>query len=197
MSARFAPGAWRRASIGALVPVLPAILVAESLLLLSVLAALGVLWFHRDPSRESPSRGIVSPADGRITVIRAEGDRVRVGIFMGLRDVHINRAPAGGTVESVEHVPGGHLPAFSKEAERNERLHIDYGRYKVTLIAGTVARRIWPYVEPGASTVQGQRIAHVTFGSRADVLLPPGTSLDALCVEKGQTVRAGETVLLE
>ncbi|AOW81163.1 phosphatidylserine decarboxylase [Halodesulfurarchaeum formicicum] len=156
-----------------------------------------VVWFHRDPDREPPDSGVLSPADGTVTVLRTEGDRVRVGVFMNVTDVHVNRSPVAGEITGVEHVPGGHWPAFSKEAERNERLHIDYEELRVTLIAGTVARRIHPHVQSGATVSRGERIGHVSFGSRADVLLPPRFEMADVTVKTGETVRAGESVLAE
>lgn len=191
---RIAPGTLRLAAI-------PLGLAAALLALSSgwgfVAIVLGgfVFWFHRDPDREPPVEGVLSPADGRVSVVRTEGDRVRVGVFMGVTDVHVNRAPVSGTVERIEHVPGAHRPAFSKESDRNERVVMDLGDVEVTLIAGWFARRIHPYVEDGDRIERGARIGHVSFGSRADVLLPASIDPESVAVEPGETVRAGETVL--
>ena len=190
-----ASGAWRYAAacfVAAVVAVVvfpPGAAVALSL-------GVAVLWFHRDPGRKPPESGIVAPADGRVSVLREEGDRVRVGIFMNVTDVHVNRAPVAGTVESVEHRPGAYKPAFSKESDRNERVVIDCGDYQIALIAGWFARRIHPYVEAGDDLVRGQRIGHVSFGSRADVVLPPRYDRDDVRVAVDETVTAGETRLV-
>lgn len=189
-----APGAWRLARIP-FICAIPLVVLSPPLAIACVGFAVAVLWFHRDPTRSPPPTGIVAPADGRISVIRAEGDRVRVAVFMNVTDVHVNRAPEAGTVTAVEHTPGRHLPAFNKESERNERVRIDCGEYEVTLIAGAVARRIHPYVAPGDDLERGDRIGHVSFGSRADVLLPPSYDLDDVRVSKRQRVHAGETVI--
>ena len=190
-----ASGAWRYAAacfVAAVVAVVvfpPGAAVALSL-------GVAVLWFHRDPGRNPPESGIVAPADGRVSVLREEGDRVRVGIFMNVTDVHVNRAPVAGTVESVDHRPGAYKPAFSKESDRNERVVIDCGDYQIALIAGWFARRIHPYVEAGDDLVRGQRIGHVSFGSRADVVLPPRYDRDDVRVAVDETVTAGETRLV-
>ena len=190
-----ASGAWRYAAacfVAAVVAVVvfpPGAAVALSL-------GVAVLWFHRDPGRNPPESGIVAPADGRVSVLREEGDRVRVGIFMNVTDVHVNRAPVAGTVESVEHRPGAYKPAFSKESDRNERVVVDCGDYQIALIAGWFARRIHPYVEAGGDLVRGQRIGHVSFGSRADVVLPPRYDRDDVRVAVDETVTAGETRLV-
>jgi phosphatidylserine decarboxylase len=189
-----APGGWRLARIPLALAV-PLVLLAPPVAVGCLLAAAVTLWFHRDPRRSPPPAGVVAPADGRVSTISQEGDRVRIAVFMNVTDVHVNRAPAPGTVEAVEHTPGRHLPAFSKDSERNERVRIDCGRYGVTLIAGAVARRIHPYVEPGDELARGDRIGHISFGSRADVLLTSSYTPEDVRVVEGQRVRAGETVV--
>jgi phosphatidylserine decarboxylase len=189
-----APGARRRA-LGALLVALPVTPLSPPAGAALVAFALGTLWFLRDPERTPAGDGVLAPADGRVSVVREERERVRVGVFMNVTDVHVNRAPVDGTVESVEHRPGAHRPAFSKESERNERVDVDCGDYDLSLIAGAFARRIHPYVEAGDELRRGERVGHITFGSRADVLLPPAYDPDDLRVTEGDRVRAGETVL--
>ncbi|WP_458204728.1 protein sorting system archaetidylserine decarboxylase [Haladaptatus sp. NG-SE-30] len=191
---QLAPDAWRYAA--------PPFLLAGPVGFLSppgtlALLALGIaiLLFFRDPDRTPPSEGVLSPADGRVSVIREEGDRVRVGVFMNVTDVHVNRAPLAGMVESVEHEPGKHRPAFSKESDRNEKVHVRFSEYDLTLIAGAFARRIHPYVEAGDALARGDRLGHIAFGSRADVLLPESFDVTDVAVGKGERVRAGETVI--
>jgi phosphatidylserine decarboxylase len=189
-----APGAWRYARIPLALSI-PFALLAPPVAAACLLVGVGVLWFHRDPERSPPPEGIVAPADGRVSVIRREGDRIRIAVFMNVTDVHVNRTPAPCRIESVEHTPGSHRPAFSKGSERNERVTIDCGEYELTLIAGTVARRIHPYVEAGDRLARGERIGHISFSSRADVLLPADYDESSVRVSIGQHVRAGETVV--
>ena len=155
-------------------------------------------------ARPPPADGVVAPADGVVSVVRTEehdGDaRVRVGVYMSALNVHVNRVPLGGTVAAVEHVPGGNRLAFSKDSEHNERVHVDVEGahdYRVTLIAGAFARRIHPYVAAGDDLARGERLGHISFGSRADVLLPAGVVEEDLLVSEGETVRAGETRIAE
>ncbi|OYX07660.1 MAG: phosphatidylserine decarboxylase [Sphingomonadales bacterium 32-68-7] len=183
--------------------------------------SLGVFAFFRDPERVVPQGGdlIVSPADGMVSLISqvlpprelqagdAEGRPglgtepvTRISIFMSVFDVHINRAPVGGTVRRVVYVPGRFLNAdLDKASEENERQHVlierpDGRPLGLTQIAGLVARRIVPFVKPGDIVAAGQRIGLIRFGSRVDVYLPQGTDSRVLL---GQTVIAGETVLAE
>ena len=186
-----------------------------------LLASLGVFAFFRDPERVVPQghNFIVSPADGLITQIgevappselqgldpqgfRGLGSEpvTRISIFMSVFDVHINRAPVGGTVRRVVYIPGKFLNAdLDKASDENERQHIlierpDGRPIGCTQIAGLVARRIVPFIKPGDIVAAGQRIGLIRFGSRVDVYLPQGTDARVLL---GQTVIAGETVLAE
>jgi len=180
-----------------------------------------VLAFFRDPARVVPQddRNIISPADGLVTLIQkvvppreltlddGSGTRpltsdpvTRVSIFMSVFDVHINRAPIGGTVRRVIYIPGKFVNAdLDKASDDNERQHVMIERGDgVTLcftqIAGLLARRIVPFVKPGDMIASGQRIGLIRFGSRVDVYLPQGTEPRVLL---GQRVVAGETVLAE
>lgn len=178
-----------------------------------------VLAFFRDPVRVTPQdeRAIVAPADGLVTLISKvappreltmdDGSGTaplsaepvtRVSIFMSVFDVHINRAPIGGTVKRVIYIPGRFVNAdLDKASEENERQHLlieraDGARICFTQIAGLVARRIVPFVKPGDIIASGQRIGLIRFGSRVDVYLPAGTEP---LVVMGQKTIAGETVL--
>lgn len=180
-----------------------------------------ILAFFRDPQRVTPQdeRAIVSPADGLITLIQKvdppreltiddgtgvpglpAGPVTRISIFMSVFDVHINRAPIGGTVRRVVYIPGKFMNAdLDKASEENERQHIliergDGVRIGFTQIAGLIARRIVPFVKPGDFLAVGQRVGLIRFGSRVDVYLPAGTEPKVLM---GQKVIAGETVLAE
>jgi len=182
---------------------------------------LGILAFFRDPERVVPQdeRMIVSPADGLVSLIMqveppaellvddgsgarglAPGPVTRISIFMSVFDVHINRAPIGGTVRRVVYIPGRFVNAdLDKASEENERQHVLIERpdglaIGFTQIAGLVARRIVPFVKPGDMVAVGQRVGLIRFGSRVDVYLPAGTDAKVVL---GQTVIAGETVLAE
>ncbi|WP_336024036.1 protein sorting system archaetidylserine decarboxylase [Halobellus salinisoli] len=195
---RFAPGV-RRFAIPTFAAAAVLSVLAPPLSVVALAVGGFVAWFFRDPDRRPSGPGVVSPADGRVSVIRKEGEQLRVGVFMNVTDVHVNRAPFAGRVERVTHRPGKHLPAFSKESERNERVDIDVatdeGPAELSLIAGAFARRIHPYVERGEELSRAQRIGHIDFGSRADVLLPPTYGREDLLVEEGDRLRAGESIV--
>jgi phosphatidylserine decarboxylase len=154
--------------------------------------------FFRDPERSCPEGGLLAPADGRVVAVdRLEDGRWRIATYMGLRNVHVNRSPADATIRSVKRWPGGHLPAFDKDSERNERVHWQLetanGQVELVQIAGALARRIVPYHAPGDRLQRGERIGLIRFGSRVDVTLPPGLMPG---VAVGDRLRAGESRLV-
>lgn len=163
---------------------------------LALLAFLFLLWFFRDPER-SVGEEVVSPADGKVLAVDAGPHEARLTIFMAPTSVHVNRCPLSGRIEQLTYHRGGHVPAFKKESERNERLELDLstgkGPVRVRLIAGTVARRIHPYVTPGAEVKKGDRIGLIAFGSRCELVLPG--SAFRFTVEPGTWVKAGETTV--
>ncbi len=207
------------AVITAAASLLTALLAWETIAWPLAFLTLGLAAFFRDPERVVPQdeRLILSPADGvvsliaqveppaELTVDDGSGTRglpagpvARVSIFMSVFDVHINRAPVGGTVRRVVYIPGKFMNAdLDKASEENERQHLLIERFDglaigFTQIAGLLARRIVPFVKPGDLVAGGQRVGLIRFGSRVDVYLPAGT--DAAVV-LGQKVVAGETAL--
>ena len=170
------------------------------------LAFIGVIWFFRDPERrpsDDPA-AIVAPADGRVVEVdqdaefaAAGGRGRRISIFLSVFDVHINRAPAAGTIRSSEHSPGAFFDARRPEAAgRNERrdwiIETGHGPCAVAQIAGLIARRIVAWSRPGDRVAIGERIGMIRFGSRTDLLLPASAEV---AVRVGDRVRGGETVV--
>ena len=166
---------------------------------LAVLAAL-VVWFYRDPARTAPDGDglFISPADGRVVEIsEAEhpftGPSVKVGIFMNVFSVHVNRAPCMGRVDYLEYVPGKKIAAFApKASEVNERnlvgLSTPYGPVLMVQIAGLLARRIVCRLRRGEVLEAGQRYGMIRLGSRVDIYLPKDVRLLA---KHGDKVYAG------
>ncbi len=165
-----------------------------------------MLYFFRDPERTVPlGSGIfVSPADGKVVLVQETREEryirdevVQVSIFMSPLDVHVNRAPCDGAVESVVHTPGRFLSANRPEASfQNENIAMllgtEHGRVLVRQVAGFIARRAVCRVKPGESLKRGERYGVIKFSSRVDLYLPKGTILR---VREGDRVRAGETVI--
>jgi len=162
------------------------------------------IMFFRDPERKT-GNGIVACADGKIREIseineKGIGESICVSTFMNVHNVHVNRAPFDGTVKDIVHISGVHLPAFKKESEKNERavifLDTNIGQIKIVLIAGTLARRIVPYVNRWDKIKKGSRIGIIRLGSRVNLYLPK-KAVKKICVKKGERVIAGEDSIAE
>jgi len=159
--------------------------------------------FYRDPPRHLPERNgvfAVAPADGRVVQVAADETGLHISIFLSVFDVHVKRAPVGGRVTALEHVPGRYLPAFRREAStENERvtLRIDSpsaGPVACTQVAGLLARRIQNWVAEGDTLTAGARYGLIHFGSRVDLVLPPRFRP---LVRAGAHVKGGATPLAE
>jgi phosphatidylserine decarboxylase len=165
-----------------------------------------VLFFFRDPERTVPEgKGVVvSPADGRVIVIKEiyEPDYLKqevkqVSIFLSVFNVHVNRAPIGGTIETVRYNPGKFLVAsVDKASLDNEQTGVVIfdGRNRVLVkqIAGLIARRIVCYAKPGDTLSAGERYGLIRFGSRVDLFLPKNTDL---MVKVGDRIKGSRDVI--
>lgn len=173
---------------------------------LFVLLFLFFPFFFRDPPRDIPDNPnvIVSPADGRVTDIETacldgtDGLAMRrIGIFLSVFDVHVQRFPYCGTVEKVEYSKGQFHAAFSQKAATNNEsnsvyLKTENGPMVVRQIAGLIARRIVCNAAAEKKVVKGDRLGIIMFGSRVEILIPE--HMDVL-VHTGDRVRAGETIV--
>ena len=173
---------------------------------LAALLLAGLLLFFRDPSRQPPADplALVSPADGKVICVDEAKDPCfklgqfrRVGIFLSVLDVHVNRSPCEGQVKKTHYSAGEFLDARHLEVDlRNENqtwwLQAPRGPVLVRQIAGLIARRIVAWKKPGESVGRGERIGMIRFGSRTDLYVPLSCSIQ---VRVGQRVKGGETVL--
>jgi len=172
-----------------------------------------VLYFFRDPRRTIPTDAdaIVSPADGTIAEITEidhydffDGPAVRIGLFLSIFNVHINRAPRAARVVDMHYKPGEFLNALNPEsALRNEFMWIGFEeakeidrperRFAVRAISGLIARRIVCVLRPGQAVGRGEKFGMIKLGSRTELILPR----DAVQVEiaVGEKVQAGSSVL--
>ena len=167
-------------------------------------------FFFRHPKRVAPNdpKAILAPADGEVCVVDwalppaelglGEDPLPRVGIFLSVLDVHVQRSPVTGTVTATSHTPGEFLPADDLRAgdanERNAiRVTMDSGTsIGVVQIAGLIARRIICDVKESDRVQRGQTYGLIRFGSRVDTYLPAGT---APRVGVGQRMIGGETII--
>jgi phosphatidylserine decarboxylase len=165
--------------------------------------------FERSPSRPLNPKEVLSPADGKVVVLRDAQEEmylkktcVHVAIFMNPLDNHVQRAPFDGEVVRKEYYPGKFLAAYDDKADLvNEQAHLLVelkGRAKekmlIKQIAGFLCRRVRTTPGLGDSIVRGKRIGRILLGSRVDVFLPKGFKP---AVKVGDKVLSGVTVLGE
>ena len=162
-----------------------------------------VAYFFRDPDRQIPSgKGlVVSPADGKVVVVEpingSEGAGTLVSIFLSVFDVHVNRTPIEGRVSAIEYRRGKFMIATDRRASvENEQSVITFespvGPIVCKQIAGLIARRIVYWIKAGSAVGRGDRFGLIKFGSRVDLILPAGVSVE---VRKGDRVKGGESVI--
>jgi len=162
--------------------------------------------FFRDPERQMPEGEelIVSAADGVVAdIVEIEEHEVlktkclRVGVFLSVFDVHVNRAPIAGKITYVQHHPGLFLDARHLEcSEKNEALTWAFEGKSATLVVrqltGAIARRIVPWSKVGDEVPKGHRFGMIRFGSRTEVYLPLSAKV---AVAVGDRVSGAETII--
>jgi phosphatidylserine decarboxylase len=157
-------------------------------------------WFFRDPERPIPAGPVaVSPADGRVMCVVAEGERqTRISIFLDIFDVHVNRSPISGIITGITYQRGKFLVASREVASAENEMNIvtvraeDGTKVIFKQIAGLVARRIICTKQVGDFVQAGERIGMIKFGSRVDVIFGPEWRVE---VSPGTHVTAGSSVL--
>ena len=168
--------------------------------------------FFRDPERKVPVEqdAVVSPADGKVSDITEiehdeliGGPAVRVGIFLSVFNVHVNRSPCDGRVVSVAYRQGKFINAMNhgQASDQNESNTIVLAEPKgerniavVKQIVGLIARRIVCTVEKGETLQRGQRIGMIKFGSRTELTLAKWLD-PKIQVKIGDMVRGASDVI--
>jgi phosphatidylserine decarboxylase len=181
-----------------------------------------MLMFFRDPRREIPldETALLSPADGTITDISETevpelgGRALRIGMFLSIFNVHINRMPCSVRVESIQYKKGKFKNAMSPESGRvNEsndilavRLSGSGDKLLVRQVSGAIARHIVCEAREASEYRQGEPFGMIKFGSRTELYLPLGegklqegvftNGSFEVTVKIGDKVRAGLTPLV-
>ncbi len=198
--------------LGVAVPLFVPLWLLISVETLLMVVFVWVLSFFRDPDRKIPLEAdlLLSPADGRVTDVDIvdesdyiEGPAHRIGIFLSIFNVHINRAPCKVKVEKISYKKGRYKNAMSAQsAQVNEsndlamlRLASPQDKLIVRQISGAIARRIVCAVQPGKELTSGEKFGMIKFGSRTELYLPVRQGVKML-VSPGDKVKAGLTPLV-
>jgi phosphatidylserine decarboxylase len=184
---------------------------------------LGITWllwlavaaFFRVPARQivADPAALVSPADGTVRDVEVVEDHgielfagqklMRIGIFLSVLDVHVNRAPCDMTVQYRKYKEGRFLDARDNRcAKENEALVIAgtgsaAGRQfpvAVRQVSGAIARRIVCVPQPGDVLKKGAIYGMIKFGSRTELYFPCESGI-TVCVRPGDKVRSGSSLM--
>lgn len=174
--------------------------------------------FFRDPKRKIPAEGniLVSPADGTIKdikVVRAleyseifgDAEVLRIGIFLSVFNVHLNRAPCDIIVNRIIYKKGKFYDARDgraiKENESNSILckgNVSGFEFPLAIkqISGAIARRIVCPVNINDKFKRGDRFGMIKFGSRTEIYLPKNENF-IIKIKIGDKLKAGESAIVE
>ena len=174
--------------------------------------------FFRDPERKitAGNNVLVSPADGTVKDIEVLkvpeyseifGDAaiLRIGIFLSVFNVHLNRAPCDMTVKRVIYKEGRFYDARDaraiKENESNAVLckgNIPGFEFPLVIkqISGTIAKRIVCPVNINDKFKKGDRFGMIKFGSRTEVYIPKSENF-ILKRAIGDKLKAGESIIID
>jgi len=178
---------------------------------LIVLPVLGWLFaFFRDPDRSIPAGPnlMISPADGTVSDIGEVehpdlgGACTRVGIFLSVFNVHVNRSPCLAKVLAITYKPGSFGSALNHSAasannESNSIVLADESGQTIAVvkqISGLIARRIVCTAAVGDTLARGQHIGMIKFGSRTELYIANRLS-PVVNVQIGQKVRGGADII--
>ena len=202
----FAPEGYPFVLVPALAGIFAWVFGYHALTIVLVVLMLGCIAFFRDPRRASdaPPDVVLAPADGKVLSVgpapapmTGRGLSQQVSIFMSPANVHVNRAPIGGTVREAGWFPGKKFPAFrDKASDLNEHSFVviegDLGAVAYKQIAGAMARRVVCDLTAGQAVRRGERVGLIKFGSRVDLFLPGDAVVE---VAPGLRTRAGITAV--
>lgn len=180
---------------------------AAELVLFALLA--WSLSFFRNPQRQIPRDDslLLAPADGTVRDIETVdetnfigGPALRIGIFLSVFNVHINRCPCDAKVEKITYRRGKFLnamnPLAGKVNESNDvamvRTKRPNDRLLVRQVSGAIARRIVCAARVGQPLTAGEPFGMIKFGSRTELYVPAGEYIECL-VRIGDKVEAGIT----
>jgi phosphatidylserine decarboxylase len=170
--------------------------------------------FFRDFERVIPQGDnlLVSPADGTVTDIGVvdeseffEGKAMRIGIFLSVLSVHVNRVPCKGIVKFIKEKPGLCLNAMGSEKASQYNQSTSLGlecpahpaiKVMIKQITGAIARRIVCASAEGIRYNAGDRYGMIKFGSRTELFLPVNDKA-TIKIKVGDKVTGGATILVE
>ena len=142
---------------------------------------------------------VLSPCNGTVLEVSENDSEKVIRVFLSVLDVHLQRAPIYGKVESVKHQAGKFLKAMDPQAHIVNEQNIivirnDRGVFIVKQIAGILARRCVAWVKAGDEIKIGDKIGVIKFSSQVDLHFPKNVEVK---VKTGDKVVSGVSVFGE
>ncbi|MDR2467730.1 MAG: phosphatidylserine decarboxylase [Spirochaetaceae bacterium] len=163
-----------------------------------LIIALFCLFFFRDPHITITEGGqfVLAPCNGTVMDVVEEGNEKVIRVFLSVFNVHLQRSPVAGTVQSVEHRAGKFLMAMNPQAFMVNEQNIitiksEQGTFIVRQVAGFLARRCVAWVKEGDILAKGDKIGLIKFSSQVDLHLPAAVTVK---IKKGDKVISGVTI---
>lgn len=169
--------------------------------------------FFRNPSRRITAEAgvLVAPADGTVWDIGEieeqeyiGGRCLRIGIFLSIFNIHVNRAPCTGEVEWLSYKEGGFADARSEAASLSNESNSIGMRISeeeasgipllLKQISGAVAKRIICPLKEKDRVTRGGLIGMIKYGSRTEIMVPLDAGFQPEVAVKDK-VRGGITVI--
>ncbi|HJO94324.1 MAG TPA: phosphatidylserine decarboxylase [Victivallales bacterium] len=174
--------------------------------------------FFRSPIRIIPENSelLISPADGLVKDIEVLDDCdyssyfdnkpvLRIGIFLSVLNVHLNRAPCDLKVIDIIYKKGKYYDARDDRAGKENESNIIIGEANaanisfpigIRQVSGAIARRIVCATQISDSLKKGEKYGMIKFGSRTEVYLPYNDEIK-ISVNVGDKITAGTSIIAE
>ena len=122
----------------------------------------------------------------------------RIGIFLNVFNVHVNKAPIDGKI-TLFAASSGALPRCAARWRPPRRTRRSPGAFEgaratlvVRQITGAIARRIVPWSKLGDTVPRNFRFGMIRFGSRTEVFVPLECQV---LVQIGDAVKGGLDII--
>lgn len=156
------------------------------------LLTIAFIFMYRNPERNAQSNQneFLAPIDGTINSIDIKDGKKYLYIDVSLCDTHLLRSPVDSDFKIPFYRKGLNLSTFKYKAKKlNEKMIIDFGKIKMTLLSGLCNTQL--NIKQRDNVSKGERIGIFLNGTITLEL----SNKEKLFVQIGDKVKAGETII--
>ena len=168
-------------------------------LLLLTLILLVIFYRYSPHDKRYSDNIIISPAEGTVTYLAQNNDKINISIYLNFLDNHTQIYPVNGLLFKTIYDDTGKFELANdiiKSRLNEKKIHtikMKNGSYvKVTQIAGFFLRRIVSAKKVNEKVVAGEYLGMIKFGSRVD--LEFDGNISKILVEEGQRINIGDMI---